>query len=172
MSEFNVNDRVYVHRPTVNESPSWAPGMNIFDDGKWHTITMAGGPWYQLDDNGTWSFSSKWLTKYDKVGEEQKAKGETMSSSERFYRVKKDLPAWAAGAIVKRSGDGDYEAISDLWETFEEGYPHEYVEKKEIVENSPEFFERVYSIGVLGKAKFVVKEMARKMHNQDYKEGK
>lgn len=90
--------------------------------------------------------------------------------SKRYYRVIKDTPAWTVGAILENEKPGEYTAISDLWNTFEESYPEDYLEVGKIVENSPTFFERVYYIKGLGAAKYVSKKVAQAMHSKGFKE--
>jgi len=90
------------------------------------------------------------------------------SMSKKFYRVIKDLPQWSEGAIVKLD-DGGYVTISDLWNTeatdIAEKDDDTICIRAKVVENSPEYFERVYEVGVLGKTKYLAKEAARAAHN-------
>lgn len=78
----------------------------------------------------------------------------------KYYVVRKDTPAWEAGAILKNTGgNGGYKAIATLWdkpciETLD------YHEAKMVVEGS-DFFERVYAIEQDGKTVYTTKEKAR-----------
>lgn len=81
--------------------------------------------------------------------------------SKKYYRVLKDTPAWKQGAIVELD-DNEYKAINDLWDNVE-NLKETYYETVQIVENSPEFFERVYAMGKAQKMLFVTKEKAQEM---------
>lgn len=89
----------------------------------------------------------------------------------KFYRVKQDTPQWEEGAILKRNDETGYSAISDLWDTFTEKYPKDYYETEAIIENNPDWYERVYEVSVLGKAKFLAKDAAKEVHKKLHKEG-
>lgn len=91
----------------------------------------------------------------------------------KFYKVIKDHPYWEVGAVISNEdGDdekkNDYAAINDLWvkEVKDLGNPEEY---KAVVENRPEWFERVYKVTVLKQAKYLTKEAAKKAHEELYK---
>ncbi len=87
----------------------------------------------------------------------------------KFYRVKQDNPVWKQGAIIKEESGG-YVGISDLWNVSE----HEDADTQYgsyTVENSPDWFERVYELSMLGKTKYVLKEAAMKRHEEMF-EGK
>lgn len=86
-----------------------------------------------------------------------------------FYRVLKDTPAWDAGAILKRIGD-NYQTISDLWGTKAADECENYYESYHIVEGAPDWYERVYEVSVLGKAKYLSREAAKKAHDTLYRE--
>lgn len=91
----------------------------------------------------------------------------------KYYQVIKDTPAWEVGAIIQQ-GTGDeskrYYAISDLWDTPAATECTNYYEAASVVENAPDYFQRVYEISVLGKAKYLVKDQAKKAHDKLYKE--
>lgn len=88
----------------------------------------------------------------------------------KFYRARKDSFMWEEGAILEYDDDsgtnGGYRAISDLWDNVE--LENEYISKN-IVEKNPGWFERVYEISVLGKAKYLVKDAAKKAHDTLHK---
>lgn len=84
----------------------------------------------------------------------------------KYYRALQDSFLWHKGAILKNDGDG-YRPISDLWDTTEHN-GEEYITAR-IVENNPEWFERVYEISVLGKAKYLTREAARAYHDKAFK---
>jgi hypothetical protein len=94
---------------------------------------------YWVDNMPTdnWSFAASQLklirSKSSQVN--KLSKGEKNMS--KFYRVKKDSPAWLAGAVLALDEDNEtYAAISDLWDSFEEDYPTDYVENAAIVEHN------------------------------------
>ncbi len=82
--------------------------------------------------------------------------------SKKYYRVIKDTFMWEAGAILKfdssQGSKGGYEAISDIWDATT--LYGEYISKS-IIEENPDWFERVYEINVLGKVSFATKEVAK-----------
>lgn len=86
----------------------------------------------------------------------------------KHYKVLKDTPQWFAGAILKELDGGGYEAINDLWDTDAHDYKKDedntYYESGFIVENSPDWYQRVYQVKALGAAKYLTKEAARKFH--------
>lgn len=93
----------------------------------------------------------------------------------KFYRVIKDHPYWEVGAIISNDGEegsdqkkNNYSAISELWnkEQHEMESPEEY---REVVEKSPDYFERVYKVSVLKQVKYLPKDKARKLHDNLYK---
>lgn len=91
----------------------------------------------------------------------------------KHYRVIKDHPLWEVGAILAQGDDDDsYRAISDIWtkELKNDNNTSNWTEGKSLVEGQPEWFERVYEVSVLGKAKYLSKEAAKNAHNKLYKE--
>ena len=86
----------------------------------------------------------------------------------RYYVVKKDTPLWSEGAILKPNDDGNgYVAISELWNA-SDVVKSEYLSKR-IIEEQPEWFEQVYEVGILGKAKYLTKVKARDLYNNTFK---
>lgn len=87
----------------------------------------------------------------------------------KFYRVVKDTPAWAIGAIVSNEEDkSSYRAVTDLWNKLSDDYVTNYYEASGVVEHS-DFFERVYEMSWLGKQVFVGMEKARQMAEKLYR---
>lgn len=88
----------------------------------------------------------------------------------KYYRVKKDTFMWDKGAIISNQGDSaQYRPISDLWNHVDLG--DEYI-SAHIIEDkdNSDFFERVYEVSVLGKAKYLTKAAAKAAHEELYKE--
>ncbi len=82
---------------------------------------------------------------------------------DKLYRVNRATPAWEEGAIIKKNDNGDYQAINDIWNVSGNDEFNKFMEKgtyhevAEIVENSPEWFERVYKVSSLKGMLYVVK---------------
>lgn len=94
------------------------------------------------------------------------------SNMPKFYKLVKDTPALEEGAILEESSSDDeglYRPISDLWDTLAAEKCENYWESSDIIENSPEWYVRVYKVGVLGKSKYLVKTEARKAHAELHK---
>ena len=91
----------------------------------------------------------------------------------RYYKTIKDHPLWINGAIISdnKEDSNDYYAINELFykdipnipdiETWREG--------KELVENSPEFFERVYKVEDSKNIFYETKEKALKFIQDKFK---
>ncbi len=84
--------------------------------------------------------------------------------SNKFYKVLKDLPAWEAGAIIRLNSDG-YTSVNELFNKEHTG--GEYYETSRIVENSPEWFERVYPVSLLTKVVYKAKAEARELFSKE-----
>ena len=87
---------------------------------------------------------------------------------EKFYRLLKDIWCLKAGAILgTKDGSRGYFPISDVWnvegnDAFTKSLESGWCEKEGLVENSPEWFERVYKVSSLKGMAYVVKS---KMHD-------
>ncbi len=85
----------------------------------------------------------------------------------KYYRVTKDNPLWEVGAVLgqgARSNPG-YTGIEDIWDKHEN--MSEYLSCN-IIENSPEFFERVYADNIekmIFKTKEQLKESFKNFNN-------
>lgn len=73
----------------------------------------------------------------------------------KHYRVIKNNFLWEEGAILKADGRG-YVPIEDVWDATEHN-GEEYISTS-IVENNPEWFQRVYSLNLLSKTVYKTKE--------------
>lgn len=89
----------------------------------------------------------------------------------KFYRVIKETPAWEVGAVLELDGNNHYRAISDLWDTEALEDCNDYYEAQSVVEDATGWFERVYEVSILGKAKYLAKDAAKAAHNKLHKEG-
>jgi len=95
-------------------------------------------------------------------------KEETKKMTTKTYRLKKDAATLLKGAILEKGSDDVYRAIDDIWNV--EG--NEVFNKRtlsgigyfsEIVENCPEWFERVYKVSSLKGMCYVVKDKMREI---------
>lgn len=95
--------------------------------------------------------------------------------ADKFYRVKKDTFMWDEGAILQLNKDlkslnisqsGGYMAIDELFHATEIG--EEYISAN-IIENNPEWFERVYPVSHLTKVVYELKDKAKEMLARNYK---
>lgn len=132
----------------ANTTEDCGPDQDI--RGMWYTPTTNGYPYPQA------------------VYYDQCAKEKSTMKTEKFYRVKKDLPTWKVGAVLKNEGEkGGYKSVNDLYDCdCVEG--KEYHETSYVVENSPEFFERVYPVSLLSKVVYKVKEEARILFEKEH----
>lgn len=93
-------------------------------------------------------------------------KNKNMSSDTgRFYKVIKETPAWDVGAIIKHDGSDGYVALNDLFNKEHTG--RGYFESGTIIENSPEWFERVYPVSLVTKTVYKAKAEAREMFSKE-----
>lgn len=87
----------------------------------------------------------------------------------KFYRVLQDTFMWDKGAIISNEiNSNQYYSINDIWNHVD--LDDEYISAP-IIENkdNANFFERVYPISILGKAKYLNKAAAKKYHEDIYK---
>lgn len=90
----------------------------------------------------------------------------------KFYKVLQDTPLFLKGAILRKDNDNEnYIPISDLWNTdsVEKHLDDSAVEYDKVVENSPEWYQRVYEVTILKKAHYLSKLEARKAHEKLHK---
>jgi hypothetical protein len=82
---------------------------------------------------------------------------------DKFYRVKKDTYLFTAGAILSnKENSTQYKATDDIWHVegnetlrkFLDGAP---AVAADVVENSPDWFERVYKVSSIRGMAYVVK---------------
>lgn len=78
-------------------------------------------------------------------------------SEDQYYVVNKDTPAYMAGAILRRrAGYSSYSVISNIWNTDARDKSSSSGTDATIVENSPDWYRRVYLVG----GKFVNQDQA------------
>lgn len=95
-------------------------------------------------------------------------KGTTM----KYFRVKKDTPIWAEGAVISNKEDSNkYKAISDLWDRMEDASSLCLLANVVEAEENAEFFERVYEANAFGKLAFVTREKARELATKFFNGG-
>jgi hypothetical protein len=79
---------------------------------------------------------------------------------------------WKQGAILKLDngcgGCGGYVPITDLWDTTDQN-EGEYISAR-IIENNPDWFERVYEMNPGKKAVYLIKEKAQQVASKFYEE--
>ena len=81
----------------------------------------------------------------------------------KFYKVIKENFLWEVGGIVGSDSDGDFKPETDIMLKHEEE-ADEYLSKS-IVENSPDYFQRVYKVD----DNFHSKEDAKSLLNKSFK---
>ena len=124
--------------------------------------------------NSVWGYSNFWDVTYDGysysqqinenqltlVDESNKQQGNKM---EKFYRVKKDTYLFTVGAILSnKDNNTQYKATDDIWhvegnETLKKFLDGQPAVASDLVENSPDWFERVYKVSSIRGMAYVVK---------------
>lgn len=85
---------------------------------------------------------------------------------EKFYRVIKENFLWEVGAILKANNDGGFVPVDDIFVKVDN--TREYISTK-IIENSPEYFERVYKVDLVSKVVYKLREEAKEILKKEYK---
>ena len=89
----------------------------------------------------------------------------------KFYRVKKENFLWEVWAILEETKQDAWMWYSPIEDCFKKFDNEEYI-TSEIVENSPEYFERVYEVrSILSKTIYETKEKAMALVSKMYKVG-
>lgn len=81
----------------------------------------------------------------------------------RYFKVIKENFLWDIGCVLRPCTNG-YSPIDDLYKKHD---CDEYISTK-IVENSPDYFERVYKVDLLTKTVYVLKDKAKELLSKDY----
>lgn len=88
----------------------------------------------------------------------------------KFYKVLKDNFLWEEGAVLKQTSEDDnfsgYKQVDDIFCKNE--LTTEYI-SKQIVENQPDWFVRVYPVNLIKKTLYLCKEETKKMLLKEYK---
>lgn len=84
----------------------------------------------------------------------------------KYFKVIKENFLWEVGCILKPNGsDSGYAPIDDIYKKHDGG---EYI-TTEIVENSPDYFQRVYKVDLITSVVYKVKEEAKAILEKGYK---
>lgn len=83
----------------------------------------------------------------------------------KYYRIIKDHPLWEVGAILSNddSDRDNYSPIEDIWCKVPK--TEEYADGSQLVENQPEFYERVYK-DKLDKLVFYTRDEMKKVYEK------
>lgn len=85
----------------------------------------------------------------------------------KFYKVIKENFLWDAGAILKQLDNGKgYVAKEDIYKKLPES--DEYI-SNEIIENSPEYFQRVYEVNLATRVVYELKDRAKELLQEQFK---
>ena len=85
----------------------------------------------------------------------------------KFYKVKKENFLWDVGAILAEGNNG-YSPINDIFAKNESPKKDDHeVISFYIVENQPEYFERVYEVNLLTKIVYKLKEEAKEIFSKE-----
>jgi hypothetical protein len=89
----------------------------------------------------------------------------------KYYEVIRENFLWEVGAIIKNTANNNkgYEPIDDIFKIHEED--GEYISSK-IIEDSPEYFRRVYPVNLATSIVYRVKEEAKAMVQKEYRQEK
>ena len=87
----------------------------------------------------------------------------------KYYKLLQELPIWEKGAIVHQKDiNSSYSLTDEIYFKGPKG-TEDYMEGKELVENCPEWFQRVYKIDMLTKVLYETKEKALDLINKNFK---
>jgi len=85
----------------------------------------------------------------------------------KFYKVVKENFLWEIGAVLKQTNDEKgYIPINDIYKKIEDS--KEYISKN-IIENCPEYFQRVYAVNLISKIVYKLKKEAKELIDKQYK---
>lgn len=85
----------------------------------------------------------------------------------KYYKVIKENFLWEVGAILQKNTSGNgYEPIDDIFKIFPD--TNEYISSN-IVEKSPEYFQRVYKVDLVTRVVYETKDRAKEIISKMYK---
>jgi len=89
---------------------------------------------------------------------------------DKFYRLLKDHLYWSKGAILQKDSDGTYAPTSDIWNVESDNQVFiKFIESGiiklsyDVVENCPEWFERVYKVSSFKGVAYVLKDKMKEI---------
>ena len=84
----------------------------------------------------------------------------------KYFKVIKENFLWDVGCILETISDGGgYRPIDDIYKKHE---GNEYI-TSHIVENSPEYFQRVFKVDLLTRTVYKIKTEAQALLQKEYK---
>lgn len=85
----------------------------------------------------------------------------------KYYRVIKDNFLWEVGCILKPNAYGNgYDPVHEIHKKHE---GDEYITRS-IVENSPDYFQRVYKVDLATRVVYEAKEKAKELLDKQFKD--
>lgn len=88
----------------------------------------------------------------------------------KYYKVIKEHPVWQIGTILKKEEKlSQYNAIDEIYLKDIPGVNNSWGEGAALVENCPEWFQRVYKVDTLTKVVYEVKEKALELLQKNFK---
>ena len=85
----------------------------------------------------------------------------------KFYKVIKENFLWEVGAILKQlDNEKGYICKDDIYKKLPES--DEYI-SNEIIENSPEYFQRVYEVNLATRVVYELKDRAKELLQEQFK---
>ena len=86
----------------------------------------------------------------------------------KYFKVIKDNFLWETGAILKSNSSGDgYVPVDDIYKKHD---GNEYI-TSHIIEESPEYFQRVYKVDLVTRVVYEVKDKAKELLTKQYTGG-
>lgn len=85
----------------------------------------------------------------------------------KYYKVIKENFLWEVDSILSNAGmDNGYRPVDDVFKRHD---GNEYI-TSDIVENEPEYFQRVYKVDLATRVVYEVKERAKELLAKSYKD--
>ena len=87
----------------------------------------------------------------------------------KYYKVIKENFIWEVGAIITNENDSSgYEPVEEIYNVHPDAVD-EYISSS-VVENSPEYFQRVYKVDLVTRTVYEVKEKAKELLSRSFQE--